>query len=355
MTLLATFFTILLALLLAGVAYQAIGSARDARRFPPPGRLVGIGSHRLHLHVTGEGSPTVVLDSGLPATVLSWSRVQPEVSRFARVASYDRAGLGWSELGPMPRTSRRIVEELHALLRAAELPPPYVLVGHSFGGFTARLFAGSYPDEVAGLVLVDPIHPEEWQQPDEQLSRKLTGGARLARYGGWLVRLGAGRFVVLLGRMGALRAARFMVTVMTGGAVARDNNRMAPASKLPESLRPAASHFWLLPKSYLALAGQVEALPESAAQVAEVKSLGDIPLRVLSADQSAPERLALQEAAARLSSNGKHTVVAGSGHWIQLDQPEAVVEAIREIVEAAHRRSGLQAGMPAKGTATGTP
>lgn len=339
MTLATTLLALLVVLLLAGVFYQAIGSARDARRFPPPGKLVSIGTHRLHILVTGEGSPTVILDSGLPATVLSWSLVQPEVSPFARVASYDRAGLGWSDLGPSPRTSRRIVEELHALLRAAKLPPPYVLVGHSFGGFTARLFAGCYPEEVVGLVLVDPIHPEEWQHPEPQLRTKLSGGARLARYGAWVVRLGAGRFIALLGRMGALGAARFLVTVITGGVVSRDNNRMAPASKLPEALRPAASHFWLLPKAYLALAGQVEALPESAAQVAKVKNLGDIPLRVLSAGQPAPERLALQEAAARLSSTGKHIIASECGHWIQLDQPAAVVEAIREVVEAARRQT----------------
>ena len=338
MTLLATLLVLLLALLLAGVLYQAVGSARDARRFPPPGKLVSIGSHRLHILVTGEGSPTVILDSGLPATVLSLSLVQPEVSRFARVASYDRAGLGWSDLGPSPRTSRRIVEELHALLRAAELPPPYVLVGHSFGGFTARLFAGCYPGEVAGLVLVDPIHPEEWQQPDPQLRKKLTGGARLARYGAWLVRLGAGRFIALLGRMGALGAARLLVAVITGGAVGRDNNMAAPASRLPQPLRPAAGHFWLLPKAYLALASQVEALPESAVQVAKVKNLGDIPVRVLSAGQPAPQRHALQEAAARLSSSGKHIIATESGHWIQLDQPAVVVEAIREVVEAARRQ-----------------
>jgi pimeloyl-ACP methyl ester carboxylesterase len=338
MTLTFSLLVLPLVLLLAGILYQAIGSARDARRFPPPGRLVSIGSHHLHIHVTGEGSPAVVLESGLPATVLSWCRVQPELARFARVASYDRAGLGWSEIGPLPRTSRHIVEELRALLRAAGLPPPYILVGHSFGGFTARLFAGCYPAEVVGLVLVDPIHPEEWQHPDEQLQRKLTGGARLARYGAFLVRLGFGRVVALLGQMGALGAARFLVSVATGGVVGGESNRMAPASKLPEELRPAARHFWLLPKSYLALAGQVESLPESAAQVAEVKSLGDIPLRVLSADQTPPERLALQEAAARLSSNGRHIVAAGSGHWIQLDRPEIVVEAIRQVLEAARQR-----------------
>jgi hypothetical protein len=100
-------------LVLAGLIFQAIGSARDARRFPPPGRLVNIGGHRLHIYCMGEGTPAVVMDSGFPASSLSWTFVQPAVARFTHACSYDRAGLGWSDAGPMPRSSRQIVEELH--------------------------------------------------------------------------------------------------------------------------------------------------------------------------------------------------------------------------------------------------
>jgi hypothetical protein len=107
-------------LVLAGLIFQAIGSARDARRFPPPGRLVNIGGHRLHIYCMGEGTPAVVMDSGFPGSSLSWTFVQPAVGRFTHACSYDRAGLGWSDAGPMPRSSRQIVEELRALLLNAE-------------------------------------------------------------------------------------------------------------------------------------------------------------------------------------------------------------------------------------------
>ena len=156
-------FAVLVTLLvLAGLVFQEIGSARDARRFPPPGQMVDVGGHRLHICCTGRGGPTVVMDSGFPGTSLSWTFVQPEVAKFTSACSYDRAGLGWSDAGPMPRTSRQIVEELHALLLNARADEPYVLVGHSFGTFTVRLYASSYPAEVAGIVLLDPIHPSDW-------------------------------------------------------------------------------------------------------------------------------------------------------------------------------------------------
>jgi pimeloyl-ACP methyl ester carboxylesterase len=161
LTVLVDILLAVLLLALAGTAYQVIGAALDGRRYPPPGRLVRVDGHRLHLETAGEGTPAVVLDSGLPGTVLSWKFVQSEVARLTRVCSYDRAGLGWSDAGPMPRTSRQIVEELRTLLRNAGIPGPYVLVGHSFGSFTARLYAGLYPDEVAGGVIVDPIHTNE--------------------------------------------------------------------------------------------------------------------------------------------------------------------------------------------------
>lgn len=325
---------------LAGMAYHAIGSALDRRRYPPPGRLVPVDGHRLHIECSGEGTPTVVLDSGLPGTVLSWKFVQSEVARFARVCSYDRAGLGWSDTGPMPRTSRQIVEELRALLRHAGIAPRYVMVGHSFGSFTARLYAGLYPEEVAGIVLVDPIHPNEWLHMPAGQRRQLHGAAGLCRQAAWVARLGVARFIALLARAGPPGVARFGVRLITRGALRETEQMLAPVMKLPAELRPIVRMFWIQPKFYEAMASQIESLWESAAQVAASASYSDKPLRVLSASNTDPNRAREHEATARLSSDGRHIVVPNSGHWIHLDEPRAVIEAIREVVETVRREKG---------------
>ncbi|MCH6553751.1 MAG: alpha/beta hydrolase [Acidobacteria bacterium] len=336
-TLLLGLVALFLLLILAGMAYQAIGSARDARRYPPPGRMVDVGGYRLHLYCTGEGNPTVVLDSGLPGTSLSWRWVQPEVASFTRVCSYERAGLGWSEAGPRPRTSRQIVAELRTLLNHAGIEGPYVLVGHSFGGFTARLFASQYPEEVVGMVLVDPIHPQEWLPLAKEARRKLVGGARMSRYGALLARLGIARLVAFLGSVGAARLARGVVRIMTVGVIRRQEQMVAPGGKLPAQWRPVVRSFWLQPKAYEAMAGQIESLPESAKQVAAAGGFGEMPLVVMSAGNPDATRIQQQEEAARLSTKGEHVIAPHSGHWIQLDQPQLVAEAIRKVVESARR------------------
>src|SRR5215510_15566103 len=126
--------------------------------FPPPGKLIDVGGWRLHLNCTGEvraSQPTVILEAGMGDFSAEWSLVQPGVAKFARVCSYDRAGDGWSDWGPIPRTLHQVVYELHTLLDRAGVKPPFVLVGHSYGGWVVRLYASIYPTEVAGMVLVE--------------------------------------------------------------------------------------------------------------------------------------------------------------------------------------------------------
>ena len=189
-----------------GVVYQVLGTRKDARVYPPPGRLLGLGSHRLHLLESGRGSPTIVLEAGLMSTVLSWSDLQRELAGSFRVVSYDRAGLGLSDIGPMPRTADRIVDELHTLLERATIPPPYVLVGHSFGGLTMPLFAARFPDEVAGIVLVDPVAPAEWNPPSEHDLKLTRIGANVCRRAALLARFGLIRFVAFLLTTGGKKA-----------------------------------------------------------------------------------------------------------------------------------------------------
>src|SRR3954451_15791966 len=142
-------------LALAGASYEAIAATGDARHYPPAGQLVDVGGFRLHIDCVGTGSPTVVLDAGLGGSSLDWSLVQSELGRSTRVCAYDRAGMGWSDPGPQPRTPGQIARELHTLLTNAGIAGPYVLVGHSLAGKNVRLFALQHPDQVAGMVLVD--------------------------------------------------------------------------------------------------------------------------------------------------------------------------------------------------------
>jgi pimeloyl-ACP methyl ester carboxylesterase len=322
--------------LAAGGVYQALGARADRRRHPPLGRLVSVGSHRLHIFTAGEGAPAVVLDNGLPATSVGWCFVQPRVAEFTATASYDRAGLGWSDSAVAgPRTAGRAAEELHTLLGAAGVPPPYVLVGHSFSGFTARLYAARWPEEVAGIVLVDPIHPSEWLPPSPMQQRQLAAGARMARRVGWIAALGGMRFYFWL-------IARRAITPRAPG------DWIASIAKLPREFLPLLRAFWSQRKPFAALAAGLEGLLESAREVErEAGPLGDVPLVVLSAGNTNRRRLAAHEELARLSSRGTHVVVHTAGHWIHLDEPQVVVAAIREVVEQARKRfAALTAASP---------
>jgi len=127
----------------------------------PPGKLIDMGGYKLHINCMGAVSPTVILEAGLGSPQLVWDEVRSEIAKFTRVCSYDRSGLGWSEHGLQPRTSQQAIKELHILLEKAGVSGPYVLVGHSFGGYHVRLFASTYPDEVVGMVLVDANHHDQ--------------------------------------------------------------------------------------------------------------------------------------------------------------------------------------------------
>src|SRR5262245_61950793 len=205
---------------------------------PPPGRLVEIGTHRLHLHCAGEGSPTVVFDAALGASSLSWSLVHPTVARVTRACVYDRAGFAWSDGGPMPRTAGRVADELHRLLRTADVPGPYILVGHSFGGLVMRLFASRHADDVAGIVLIEPAIPEEWASPSREQQALIHRGVRLCRYGSAAARSGIATLISLLVKLRALAVARALVALVSRGGLRRDDEGiLAPIWKLPPEAR----------------------------------------------------------------------------------------------------------------------
>ncbi len=313
---------------------------------PPPGELVDLGSHRLHIRCAGQGMPTVIFDAALGGSSLSWSLVQPAIARVTRACSYDRAGFGWSDAGPMPRTAGRIADELHELLRVDAVPRPYLLVGHSFGGLVMRLFASRHPDDVAGLVLIEPAIPEEWVDPTEAQRALIARGVRLCRYGATAARSRFARVVSLLVSVGAPGLARIVVRMVSHGGLRReDEGILAPIWRLPPESRRILRQMWTRPHFFDALRSQIETICESAAEVmrAAPGDYADVPLVVISAARSDERRLRADAALARQSTRGRHLLATESGHWIPLDAPQVVIDAIVTTVSDIRQngREGL--------------
>jgi pimeloyl-ACP methyl ester carboxylesterase len=322
----------------AGAIYQALGSRRDRANHPAPGRLVDVGTHRLHLVASGKHEgPAIVCEAGLMSTVLSWTQIADQLSESFYVVRYDRAGLGWSDLGPMPRSADQIAEELHELLIRAGVAGPYLLVGHSFGGLTLPVFAARFPEQVRGLVLVDPVAASEWDPPTEHDRKLVSIGAKVCRRAAWLARLGVLRLVAWLLSTPAKTLAAGIVRLISRGAPQDSGAVSSPwflALPLPE--REMARVFWVEAKFALTIASQLENLPQSA-ESADYRTLVNKPVVILSAgNASSARRKAHAEMAAGLPQ-AVHLVSKGSGHWIMQDQPELVVEAIRQVDSKALR------------------
>src|SRR5215204_4142639 len=317
---------LILILLLAGVVFQFVMTWIDERRYPAPGELVDVGGYSLHLYCTGEPrAPTVVMDSGLGGTVLDWQLVQPEVAEFARVCTYDRAAMGWSERGAQPRTSQQFVEELHALLTNAGVEGPYVLVGHSLGGVNVQLYASQYPDEVAGMVLVDSALTDLDVLP---LSESLQPSP------------------VLLKTLAPIGVTRLPYTLWgeTPGNTSPD---------LEDEQAAITSHA----KDIYEVADELSLLEESfKQQLAATVSLGDKPLIVLTAgplqlagtglseeqiEQMDEAHTRTQAVLTQGSQNSEQIIAEDSGHYIQVEQPDFVIDAIRQVVEAARNGSSV--------------
>ena len=304
-------------------------------RVPPSGEMIDIGGHRLHVNRAGAGSPSVVFEAALAGSSISWSLVQPAVSGMTLTCSYDRAGFAWSDAGPLPRTAGRIASELGILLDRARVPAPYLLVGHSFGGLVMQILASRCPADIAGLVLVDPAHAEDWVDPAPKERIKIDRGVRLCHHGVTAARFGVARGVSGLVGLGAFAMARAIVRVVSrGGLSPEDEGILAPVWKLPPEARRPLKHFWTEAKFFEALGSQIESICVSAAETLEARAdgFGDLPLVTISSTDPGAYRLRQQEALAALSTCGKHIVASNSGHWIPLDQPAVVIEVIRGLL-----------------------
>jgi pimeloyl-ACP methyl ester carboxylesterase len=326
---------IVLIVVAAGWFYQLMGSARDRRRFPLPGRMVDIGGPRLHLLESGDGRTAVILEAGIAASCLNWTSVQAELARCTRVYSYDRAGLGWSDPAGSPRTISRAVEDLHALLTAAQVSPPFIMMGHSYGGLLVRCYAIRYPDRVAGLVLLDPLSAGDWLLPSEAQWKLLKRGSMLSRRGALLARFGVVRVGLWMLSSGLRLIPKLVAKLASSESGESAISRLVrEVQKMPRETWPVVQAHWCQPKSFLALANYLESLPASASEASVCSRLPPhIPITILSASNSSATQLAERDAIARHSLHGQHSIASKSGHWIHFDEPELVIQAVREIAE----------------------
>ena len=279
-------------------------STRAADMPPMPGTRYDIGSHRLHINCMGEGTPTVIIDTGLGDDSSDWQHILQLSAPITRTCIYDRSGYGWSDYGPRPRNSRRIAYELGLLLDQANILPPYILVGHSFGGFNLRIFAASRPDDIAGLILVESSHELQYERLNIKLPPPYKGR----------------RNIVIVAK--------------------QEKNTLGNNTK-PQVLRDHA---------YRTASEEISALYQSSRQVQVYGNIPTVPLIVISrgkaewyGDINAQNRekiwIELQQDLTRLSPISQHIFANQSGHDIPQQQPDIIVEAISDITHLVRAMS----------------
>lgn len=320
-----TLFFLMAVILVGGASYQFISTKSDEKAYPPLGQMVDVGGYKVHLHSTGSGGPAVILEAGLGCISSDWGLVQPEIAKFTKVVSYDRAGTGWSEPSPFPRTSQQIVEELHTLLQKANIPKPYILVGHSFGGTNVQLYAATYPDEVQGIVLVDSCHEEQ--------ERRLPPNP-------------------IEGQMKLMQSPKAVYLMSTFG-ISRLISQMylkAMMLFLPEPMLNTHLALCSTTKHGCTISAEVSSLTESLKQLenADRSRIMYKPCYVLTAGLETDmtklgvpqERMhelqvvwnELQVDLAGKFNDVRHLVAENSDHMIPWHQPELVVQAVKELM-----------------------
>jgi pimeloyl-ACP methyl ester carboxylesterase len=312
----------LFALTAMGASYQVVATANDRRSYPPSGQLVDVGGYKLHINCIGEGRPTVILDHVGAASSAQWGLVQPEIAKTTRVCAYDRAGFGWSEPGPAPRDAQQNMQELHTLLTNAHIAPPYVLVGHSYGGNVARLYVDQYRNQVAGMVLVDPGNLFDTPGVPAEINTEWKAADQTVM-----------RLAPMLSRLGVMRLAA------VAGLVPGHGDLPAPIGAAYDAVNLSTT-FWDT------LSAQNHAMPATSAEVLGAShAYGALPLIVLSVDhptnRSRQIWTAVNAELATYSTIGVHRVVAGADHMalaFDHEYAQTTISAIGQVVVAA--RSG---------------
>ncbi len=327
---------LVLGLVAVGAIYQAVASAREAQMYKPVDQMIDVNGTEMRLDCRGTGSPTVVLEAGAESSSIYWWRIQDDVAKFTRVCSYDRAGYGWSEPVREQLFPQQVAGMLHDLLEKGGEQPPYLMVGHSFGGIYVRTFTAQYPGEVVGMVLVDSAHENQAQKVPAEIAES-PEFAQLRQAQSLNLQI-----YQIAAPIGLFRAFKLL-----DPAVA--------SLKLAEAEKGAARAEMYHTDYFGAYAREVEMMTAYEAQPGTLGSLGAMPLIVLSAKIDAqkfyemyPPALqakismelvqqqvdglnGLQDGLAALSSRGKRIVVEDTGHFIQLDAPQVVLDAIREV------------------------
>lgn len=322
----------LLALMGIGTTYQYVSTQLDNQRYPAPGELIDIGGYKLHINSSGQGKPVVILDSSIGDGSYNWDVVQKDVAMFARVCSYDRAGLGWSESSPRPRTSQAIVDELHTLLKNAHIDPPYILVGHSFGGINMRLYANTYPEDIFGVVLVDASHEKNAER--QAALNQIFPQPKPTFFESILQYIQESATAMSIVSYTGIARLYLKATISNNGVI------LAKESTV---------------KALLAANNEAQKFKESCKQLEDTcNTLEDKPLIVISAGkkQNNVHENRKEEVAARnqvwiscqldlvsKSSQSKHIIAEKSGHMVNEDQPEIIVEAIRCMVAEYNRKN----------------
>lgn len=314
------FAALVVALIFAGCAYQSISEWNDARNDPPPGQFIDVGGYKLHLYCMGKGMPTVILDALFPGQVSNWIWIQPQIAKTTRVCAYDRAGHGWSDLGPEPRDAKQHARELKTLLEKANVQGLFVLVGHSLGGLYVREFADLFPDQVAGMVLIEGTHPDVWKR--QGMTEGIGADASMLNA------------APTLARIGFFRVGLFPVP-------------QADAA-LPEQQRREEQAYFNSVKYFENLRAVNNSFPVALQQVRETKNIGNKPLAIVvgtASENSQGVALELQDELSKLSTNSKAYFVEGATHSGLVDDErfaDETAKAILRVVEAGRTGQPLK-------------